>query len=175
MGCRRHFGARVRCKRHPTTGQGRIVPSALADTSVAPSGEMAMACTDRSCPRKMRRIRPLVGSHARQDPSTLAVTTQDQRRPRHQVAGERPLPCADGRVELLTDVRQPLDRRALRELVENFADPTVGAVTGELKIPRGGSGEQSDLDRGAVRRGLVSRVSNGGILIPILLWVCLFS
>lgn len=55
---------------------------------------------------------------------------------------------AQGEILFFTDVRQKLDRRALRELVANFADPTVGAVTGELKIlKRGGAaGEQEDMD-----------------------------
>lgn len=50
-------------------------------------------------------------------------------------------------VLFFTDVRQKLDRQSLRHLAANFADPAVGAVTGELKIlvPEGG-GEQADMD-----------------------------
>ena len=40
--------------------------------------------------------------------------------------------AATGEVLLLTDVRQRLAPTALRELVANFADDTVGAVSGEL-------------------------------------------
>ncbi|MGD8379381.1 MAG: glycosyltransferase family 2 protein [Gammaproteobacteria bacterium] len=39
---------------------------------------------------------------------------------------------AQGEILVFTDVRQRLDRRALRMLVRNFADPSVGAVSGEL-------------------------------------------
>lgn len=53
---------------------------------------------------------------------------------------------ATGDVLFFTDVRQPLDRLALRHLVANFADPTVGAVTGELKLLKGDAGEQADMD-----------------------------
>ena len=41
---------------------------------------------------------------------------------------------ARGQVLLLTDVRQKLSPTALRELVANLADPTVGAVSGELHL-----------------------------------------
>lgn len=44
------------------------------------------------------------------------------------------IPAARGEVVVLCDVRQRLARDALRELVANFADPTVGAVSGELHI-----------------------------------------
>src|SRR5665213_1591071 len=37
---------------------------------------------------------------------------------------------ATGEILFLTDIRQPLDSMALRHLVANFADATVGAVTG---------------------------------------------
>jgi cellulose synthase/poly-beta-1,6-N-acetylglucosamine synthase-like glycosyltransferase len=53
---------------------------------------------------------------------------------------------AGGEILFFTDVRQPLDRAALRELVANFADPTVGAVTGELRLLPGEAGEQADMD-----------------------------
>ena len=50
-------------------------------------------------------------------------------------------------VVLFTDVRQEFERDALRQLVANLADPSVGAVTGELAY-RGdaGHGEQATLD-----------------------------
>ncbi len=53
---------------------------------------------------------------------------------------------ATGEILFLTDVRQPLDPDALAHLVANFADPSVGAVTGELRILGPDSaGEQHDL------------------------------
>jgi cellulose synthase/poly-beta-1,6-N-acetylglucosamine synthase-like glycosyltransferase len=53
---------------------------------------------------------------------------------------------ATGELLFFTDVRQPLDPMALRHLVANFADPTVGAVTGEMRLLKGESGEQADMD-----------------------------
>jgi cellulose synthase/poly-beta-1,6-N-acetylglucosamine synthase-like glycosyltransferase len=53
----------------------------------------------------------------------------------------RAVPEARGEVLLLCDARQELERDALRELVAGFADPTVGAVSGELHIrPAEGGG-----------------------------------
>jgi cellulose synthase/poly-beta-1,6-N-acetylglucosamine synthase-like glycosyltransferase len=55
---------------------------------------------------------------------------------------------ATGEVVFFCDVRQQIDPQALRHLVANFADPQVGAVTGELRIlkPDGAVGEQADMD-----------------------------
>jgi cellulose synthase/poly-beta-1,6-N-acetylglucosamine synthase-like glycosyltransferase len=54
---------------------------------------------------------------------------------------------AGGEILFLTDVRQALDRDALSHLVANFADPTVGAVTGELRsLDPHHAGEQADLE-----------------------------
>lgn len=51
---------------------------------------------------------------------------------------------ATGEILFFTDVRQPLEPNALAELVANFADPSVGAVTGEMKLLPGEAGEQQD-------------------------------
>lgn len=56
------------------------------------------------------------------------------------------LAAATGEVIFFTDVRQPLERSCLRHLVANFADPAVGAVTGEMVLRRGDNGEQADMD-----------------------------
>lgn len=53
---------------------------------------------------------------------------------------------ATGEVLFFTDVRQPVDRMALRHLVANFADPAVGAVTGQMKLLKGEAGEQANMD-----------------------------
>ncbi len=53
---------------------------------------------------------------------------------------------ASGDVLFFTDVRQALDRMALQHLVANFADPTVGAVTGEMRLRKGEAGEQANMD-----------------------------
>jgi cellulose synthase/poly-beta-1,6-N-acetylglucosamine synthase-like glycosyltransferase len=49
------------------------------------------------------------------------------------------LACAGSDIIFFTDVRQPLERQSLRELVANFADPRVGVVSGELIIREGNS------------------------------------
>lgn len=48
---------------------------------------------------------------------------------------------ARGEVLLFTDARQPIERYALRYLIENFADPEVGAASGELMLGDPSSGE----------------------------------
>jgi cellulose synthase/poly-beta-1,6-N-acetylglucosamine synthase-like glycosyltransferase len=58
----------------------------------------------------------------------------------------RGLAAAAGEIVFFTDVRQPLEPGCLRHLVANFADSTVGAVTGELRLLRGNTGEQADMD-----------------------------
>lgn len=47
---------------------------------------------------------------------------------------------AKGDIIVLSDTRQLYDRNAIRELVNNFSDPSVGAVSGELYLenPEGG-------------------------------------
>ena len=56
------------------------------------------------------------------------------------------IPEAQGEILFLTDVRQSLDPAALRHLAANFADPAVGAVTGEMKLYPPAGGEQADMD-----------------------------
>jgi cellulose synthase/poly-beta-1,6-N-acetylglucosamine synthase-like glycosyltransferase len=54
---------------------------------------------------------------------------------------------ASGEILLFVDVRQIFDAQALRHLVANFADPTVGAVTGELTFVHSDRvGEAADID-----------------------------
>ncbi|HEX4278177.1 MAG TPA: glycosyltransferase family 2 protein [Bryobacteraceae bacterium] len=56
------------------------------------------------------------------------------------------LAAAAGEILFFTDVRQPLEPMSLRHMVSNFADNTVGAVTGELHLLKGDTGEQADMD-----------------------------
>jgi len=49
-----------------------------------------------------------------------------------------------GEIVVLTDVRQNLHPDALRNLIACFADPEVGAVSGELSIRKGMSAEEDD-------------------------------
>lgn len=46
---------------------------------------------------------------------------------------------ASGEIIIFADARQSFDPEAIKELVANFADPSVGAVSGELLIDGGGS------------------------------------
>jgi poly-beta-1,6-N-acetyl-D-glucosamine synthase len=48
---------------------------------------------------------------------------------------------AKGEILLFTDARQQIEPAALRMLVENFSDPTVGAASGELMLGDPSSGE----------------------------------
>ena len=51
---------------------------------------------------------------------------------------------AAGEILFFTDVRQLFDRDALQHLAANFADPTVGAVTGEMRLFEGGTQEDAN-------------------------------
>jgi len=55
------------------------------------------------------------------------------------------IPKARGEILVLTDVRQPLEACSVARLVENFADPSVGVVSGELLIRAGASQEEADI------------------------------
>jgi cellulose synthase/poly-beta-1,6-N-acetylglucosamine synthase-like glycosyltransferase len=54
---------------------------------------------------------------------------------------------ATGEILFFTDVRQPIEPGSLAHLVANFADPSVGAATGELRIlDPDRTGEQADME-----------------------------
>jgi biofilm PGA synthesis N-glycosyltransferase PgaC len=53
---------------------------------------------------------------------------------------------AEGEVVVFTDARQKIEASAICRLVENFADPNVGSVSGELML--------GDFDSGEVVRGM---------------------
>jgi poly-beta-1,6-N-acetyl-D-glucosamine synthase len=55
------------------------------------------------------------------------------------------IPTARGEILVLTDVRQELDPASVRLLVEAFADPLVGAVSGELLIRSGARPDEFDI------------------------------
>jgi len=59
----------------------------------------------------------------------------------------RALELATGEILFFTDVRQSLEPGSLAQLVANFADPSVGAVTGELRIlDPDRAGQQADME-----------------------------
>ena len=54
---------------------------------------------------------------------------------------------ASGEILFFTDVRQTLDPDALSHLVSNFADPSIGAATGELHyLDVSSAGEEADIE-----------------------------
>jgi cellulose synthase/poly-beta-1,6-N-acetylglucosamine synthase-like glycosyltransferase len=55
----------------------------------------------------------------------------------------RAIAACTGEIVLFTDVRQRIERSALRTLVKNFADPQVGCVSGELMLGDPELGEAS--------------------------------
>jgi biofilm PGA synthesis N-glycosyltransferase PgaC len=83
----------------------------------------------------------IVGEHARKANIHLLPI------PRQGKAGaiNAGLDRAQGEILFFTDVRQPLDRESLRNLVACFADPAVGVASGELVI-----GEGQDIEEASV-------------------------
>jgi poly-beta-1,6-N-acetyl-D-glucosamine synthase len=55
------------------------------------------------------------------------------------------IPEATGVILFLTDVRQEIDPQSLRYFVSCFADPKVGAVSGELRIREGNTTDSKDV------------------------------
>ena len=54
---------------------------------------------------------------------------------------------ASGEILFFTDVRQALNAGALSHLVANFADPSIGAVTGELRLlDPDSTGQEADME-----------------------------
>jgi glycosyltransferase involved in cell wall biosynthesis len=89
------------------------------------------------------RMEIIVGSDGSTD-DTVALASRYQRFGVRVVAFERRsgkpavvnaiAPNASGDIVLFADARQRFDTQALRALVANFADPDVGAVSGELML-----------------------------------------
>jgi biofilm PGA synthesis N-glycosyltransferase PgaC len=75
----------------------------------------------------------------RRDPRVRAVMKAESR---GKAAGlNDAIAAARGEILLFTDARQPIEPAALRLLIENFADPSVGAASGELMLGDPASGE----------------------------------
>jgi cellulose synthase/poly-beta-1,6-N-acetylglucosamine synthase-like glycosyltransferase len=64
---------------------------------------------------------------------------------------------ATGDVIVFADARQVFEKDALRELVAPFADPSVGAVTGELLLDAESPCRRGGLDRRAIERRRAER------------------
>lgn len=118
---------------------------------------------DRWLANKLRSIRELnyppelietiVISSASED-RTLAIANEhagsrfkvlDVQQPGKGKALNAGLAIAGGEVLFFTDVRQSLEPDSLKALVEHFADPEVGVVSGELVIREGNSREEASV------------------------------
>ncbi|MGQ0504234.1 MAG: glycosyltransferase family 2 protein [Myxococcaceae bacterium] len=90
----------------------------------------------------MDRLEVLVGSDGSTDRTNEIVLAS--RDPRVKLSNadrggkttvlNRCIPMATGDIVVLTDANTQLDEQAIKKLVRHFADPTVGAVCGRLKL-----------------------------------------
>ncbi len=80
----------------------------------------------------------LLASFAEKYPKRIRVFRADKRSGKPS-ALNRMRSEAKGEVLLMTDIRQPVNPRCLRELVSYFGDPQIGAVSGNLEL-EGGTG-----------------------------------
>jgi cellulose synthase/poly-beta-1,6-N-acetylglucosamine synthase-like glycosyltransferase len=77
---------------------------------------------------------------ARRFEPRVRVIACERRRGKPAVLNEV-IPSARGRIVVLADARQRFDRHAVAALVRPFADPSVGAVSGELVLLKEGETE----------------------------------
>jgi cellulose synthase/poly-beta-1,6-N-acetylglucosamine synthase-like glycosyltransferase len=80
----------------------------------------------------------ILASYAEKYPDRIRVFRSDERSGKPS-ALNRMRQEATGEVLLMTDIRQPVNQRCLRELVSYFGDPEIGAVSGNLEL-QGGTG-----------------------------------
>jgi poly-beta-1,6-N-acetyl-D-glucosamine synthase len=78
----------------------------------------------------------------------IRVVAFDRRRGKAAVLNDV-VPAARGQIVVLGDARQRFESRLLRELVADFGDPVVGAVSGELVIRSRASESGSTIGEGA--------------------------
>jgi hypothetical protein len=78
--------------------------------------------------------------------------------------------AASNELVVLTDARQPISPGALRELVQRFGDPSVGAVSGELEGGAVGAGAAYRRFDDAIRRAESAIGSTIGVTGA--LWAC---
>ncbi|MDH7486891.1 MAG: glycosyltransferase family 2 protein [Anaerolineae bacterium] len=78
----------------------------------------------------------IVSSYA---PRGVCLYHQPERRGK-AAAINRVMPLLSGEIVVFTDANTLIERQALRRLVRNFADPTVGGVNGEKRVLNGGEG-----------------------------------
>jgi cellulose synthase/poly-beta-1,6-N-acetylglucosamine synthase-like glycosyltransferase len=93
-----------------------------------PRGQLAILVVSDGSTDETARI---AGEYARRDPRIALLEVP---RGGKAAALNASVPRAGGEVVVLTDVRQPLAPDCVREIVRPFADPSVGVVSGELRI-----------------------------------------
>ena len=144
-----------------SSGQGCGQSSARGSAAPAVSAVMVVRNEEAVIARKIENLLTLDYPRAKLDvvvvsdgstdrtPAILADYARDSRvriltKPESQgkAAGlNDAIKLATGDVLLFTDARQQIESSALRLLIENFADPDVGAVSGELMLGDPANGE----------------------------------
>src|SRR6185503_16740990 len=74
----------------------------------------------------------IVQQFARRDPRIRLISESE--RLGKPTALNRLRTAATGEIVIMSDVRQPFDRSAVRELVSRLSDPNVGCVSGNLEL-----------------------------------------
>jgi len=135
---------RSRWGRRPIRAQEIFLPVSIV---------MSVHNEEKSLPRKLRNLGELdypsdlyeiiVVSDGSTDATNQILTSSASRRLRVFIlpnqegkasALNKGIQEARGRIVVLTDSRQRIEAKALRHLLANFADPSVGCVSGELML-----------------------------------------
>lgn len=132
----------------PRVVQHATVQARVAIIVVARNEEARIAAKINSClaqdyPAELMRV--IVAADGSQDATASIVISFDDprvqllafptRRGKAACLNDAAAACTE-EILVFTDARQALNPQAVRSLVENFADPTVGAVSGELVFVR---------------------------------------
>jgi len=133
---------------HRAAYQPRVVVIIVAHNEAARIGRKLDTCTALDYPKEKLRI--LVASDGSDDETNEMVTAYADRgvtllafpvrRGKAACLNDAVASC-DDEIVVLTDARQRLDAYAIRYLIENFADPFVGAASGELMFETEGRTE----------------------------------
>jgi poly-beta-1,6-N-acetyl-D-glucosamine synthase len=145
--------------------RARLRAKPVHPAPITPSVSIVMAVHNGAqyLPQKLRNLSELdypkncveviVVSDGSTDETTSLISSHSRERfqafvlPEHRgkaVALNRGVRAAGGEILFFTDVRQVIEPDALRNIVSNFADPSVGCVSGELLFGRGAASVSSD-------------------------------
>lgn len=136
----------------------RLRPVLKASTLPSISVVMAVHNEAEVLPRKLKNLRELdypagqveivVVSDGSKDSTEEILKNQESERlraivcPGHEgkaLALNRGVQAARGEIVIFTDARQMIEPQAIRYLISNFADPSVGCVSGELMLTESGA------------------------------------